>query len=265
MNDSSSENIKPVISRSSPNPLSIPVAILLGAVLVSGAILYVGKNNSNILSSNTTSNTASNTSPSVTPSTGQPVTVSIAKSPIKGSSSAKVSLVVFEDFQCPYCEQFTSQMLPTIISKYVDTNKISLIYEYLPLTSIHQYAAISAQAGACAAQQGDDKFWALHDSLFNNQSAWTSAADQAGAITLIKQYASAISGLDMDKFNSCLSGTEPSIISTDSSQASSLGITGTPAFIVGTRNGDTVHGTSTIGVPSDISTLENLIDQAISG
>lgn len=79
---------------------------------------------------------------------------------VKGSSSAKVTLVVFSDFQCPYCIRHEAT-LKQIMSAYGD--QIRLVFYNFPL-SFHQYAQKAAEAAECAADQ--DKFWEMHDKLF---------------------------------------------------------------------------------------------------
>jgi protein-disulfide isomerase len=98
-----------------------------------------------------------------------PKTIDIGNSPTKGSSDAKVTIVEFSDFQCPYCESFYSMTLPQIEKEYIDTGKVRVVYMQFPLVSIHQYAQKAAEASLCANEQG--KFWEMHDALFNASKA----------------------------------------------------------------------------------------------
>jgi len=85
---------------------------------------------------------------------------------IKGSSSAKVTLVLFSDFQCPYCQRHEST-ISQVLSAYGD--KIRLVFYEFPLTSLHQYAEKAAEAAECAADQG--KFWEMHDKMFTEAAS----------------------------------------------------------------------------------------------
>lgn len=101
----------------------------------------------------------------------EPKTVDIGNAPIQGSKDAKITLVEFSDFQCPFCER----AFPTIQQLMKDyKGKIKIAYKQFPLTSIHPNAQKSAEASECANEQG--KFWEYHDLLFTNQNAWSPLA-----------------------------------------------------------------------------------------
>jgi len=93
--------------------------------------------------------------------------VDLAGSPTKGESSAKVKIVEFSDFECPYCVRFYSQTFDRIQKEYVDTGKILFAYKQFPL-SFHQNAQKAAEASLCAGEQG--RFWEYHNSLFTTSS-----------------------------------------------------------------------------------------------
>ena len=89
---------------------------------------------------------------------------------MKGPKDAKVTIVEYSDFQCPYC----SRAFPTIEQVMKDYNgKVRLVYKHLPLISIHPHAQKAAEAAECAKAQG--KFWEFHDKLFATQSDWSSS------------------------------------------------------------------------------------------
>ena len=115
-------------------------------------------------------------------------------------------------------------MLPQVYDKFVHTGKVELIYLDLPLP-MHPYAFKAAKAAACA---GDQKmFWDMHHLLFANQ--------QALAPAQLPSYAEEL-GLDVAAFEKCLSsGQHDAEIREDMRTAQSLGITGTPAYLLGRR------------------------------
>ncbi len=93
--------------------------------------------------------------------------IDLGDSPVQGAANAKVTIVEFSDFQCPFCER----AFPTINQLMNDyKGKIKLVYKHYPLTSIHPYAQPAALAAECAREQ--NKFWEFHDLLFQNQNTW---------------------------------------------------------------------------------------------
>jgi protein-disulfide isomerase len=89
----------------------------------------------------------------------------IASSPTIGSTSNKILLVEFSDFQCPYCSK-SQEILKQFMAKHKD--KVTLVFKNFPLTQVHPEALPAARAAWAAQQQG--KFWEYHDELFANQA-----------------------------------------------------------------------------------------------
>jgi protein-disulfide isomerase len=145
---------------------------------------------------------------------------------VRGDADAKVTLVEYSDFECPYCQTLNTT-LDQILTDY--KGKVKLVYRYFPLTSIHANAQKAAEAAECAGDQ--DKFWEMHDKLFANQSALT--------VTDLKKYAKDL-GLNTTTFNNCLDkGTDAAIVTSDQTEGESYGVNGTPATFI---NGTLVSG-----------------------
>ncbi len=145
--------------------------------------------------------------------------------PAIGSENAKVVIVEFSDFQCPFCERFAEETLPALKETYIDTGKVRLIYRDFPLSSIHPEAQKAAEAAECADDQG--KFWEYHDVLFENRMSWTGV----GAAKF-KEYASDL-GLDTNAFDECLDSDKyADEVTSDMNAGSSVGVTGTPTFFI---------------------------------
>ncbi len=152
---------------------------------------------------------------------------------ILGKTNAAVTLIEFTDYQCPFCARHFTQTFAQIKQEYVDTGKVKYIVRDFPL-SIHPNAPKASEATECADDQ--DKFWEMHDALFEKQGLWSSAPN---ASELFKQYATEL-GLDADDFGSCLdSGKYTAEVQKDFTDGSSGGVTGTPAFFV---NGKKLSG-----------------------
>jgi protein-disulfide isomerase len=151
------------------------------------------------------------------------IVLDIAGIPAKGPQDAKVVLVEFSDFQCPFCSRFARDTIPQVETDYVKTGKIKYVFGDLPLESIHKYAFKAAEAASCAGEQS--KFWEMHDRLFANQSALKPED--------LPQHAEAI-GLDKTKFQQCLdTGQYASSIRKSMTKAGDAGVTGTPTVMIG--------------------------------
>jgi len=150
--------------------------------------------------------------------------------PVLGDEKAKISIVEFSDFECPFCARAASGAIADFKnSDYFKKGDVNLIFKQFPLTSIHANAQKAAEASECANKQG--KFWEYHDVLFANQRALD--------VNSLKAYASNLK-LNMGDFNSCLdSGEFAASVANDAKQGMSAGARGTPYFvIVNHKNGN---------------------------
>jgi protein-disulfide isomerase len=148
--------------------------------------------------------------------------LSVAGEPSKGSEKAPVTIVKFEDFQCPFCKQ-VQPAFKELLSRY--NGKVRLVHKDLPLESIHPQARQAAEAARCAYEQG--KFWEYHDKLYAN-SPKASADD-------LKSYAEQI-GLNIESFDRCFaSGKYKASVQRDLNEGAQLGLTGTPTFFFNGR------------------------------
>ena len=148
--------------------------------------------------------------------------IAIASEPFKGTGAAKVALIEFSDYQCPFCSRYSKDTFPQIATDYIDTGKIRYVFRDLPL-SFHKQAFKAAEAAHCAGAQ--DKFWEMHDLLFQNQTALAPEQLTTHGKTL---------GLNETAFQECLdTGKFAADINKDIADAGAAGITGTPAFLLG--------------------------------
>lgn len=95
-------------------------------------------------------------------------TVEVGDLPLLGSQTAKVTLIEFSDYQCPFCGRHFTQTERTLKKEYVDSGKVKFYYRDFPLSQIHPGAQKGAEAARCAGDQG--KYWQYHDLVFQNQS-----------------------------------------------------------------------------------------------
>mgnify|MGYP001574488646 CR=1 FL=1 len=144
----------------------------------------------------------------------------------EGDEQAKVIMVEFTDYQCPFCKRHFDQTAKQIETEYIKTGKIRWVLRDLPL-SFHQNAHLAAQAARCAGDQ--NKYKVFHDKLFETQTAW---AENDSAKTLFSGYANNM-GLNSATFNQCLtSGKYKTAVDEDLDLASQIGANGTPTFYV---------------------------------
>jgi protein-disulfide isomerase len=150
--------------------------------------------------------------------------ISIVGVATKGSPTAPIVIVEFSDFECPFCAKFAREILPQLEKDYVDTGKAMVAFRHLPL-SIHPTAEPAARAAECAQQQ--DQFWKMHDELFL-ESGNLSAENLTKLATGIH--------LEPVAFKRCLDSDETrGKVLADADLAAMLEISGTPAFMIGSR------------------------------
>jgi len=166
--------------------------------------------------------------PAAGPDKALDAVINVAGEPFKGSKNAKLTLVEFSEYQCPFCGRHVRDTYPTLDKEYVQTGKVKYVFRDLPLESIHKNAFKAAEATHCAGEQG--KFWEMHDRLFENQKALEPA--------MLSAHAQAI-GVDAKKFQACLDGGKYAAeVRKDVAEANKYGITGTPTSVIGLTQPD---------------------------
>ncbi len=148
-------------------------------------------------------------------------TLSSAGAPFKGPADAKVTVVEFSDFQCPFCSR-VAPTLERLQKEYPEDVKV--VFRHLPL-SFHNQAQGAAEAAEAAHLQ--DKFWEMHDKLFSQQRSLSKEKYLEWASEL---------GLDVEQFKGDMkSSAVQSRINKDKQEAAALGVTGTPGFFINGR------------------------------
>src|SRR5439155_17461435 len=140
-----------------------------------------------------------------------------------GEATAKVVMVEFSDYQCPFCGRHANETFAPLMEQYVKTGKVRYIFKNFPLESIHPLAEKAAEAAECMGEQG--KYWEGHERLFKNQQALDVKELPAHALVL---------GLDVPKFQQCLdSGKYTAKVKADVAEGTKLNVRGTPSFFFG--------------------------------
>jgi protein-disulfide isomerase len=141
----------------------------------------------------------------------------------RGSRNAKVALIEYSDFQCPYCAKFAKETLPLVEGAYIASGKVMLAFRHMPLPNLHPFAKTLAEAAACAGEQG--RFWNFHDRFFLADAKSLSEVDVLAAAES--------EALDKDAFAECRRTSGPKTVQSDLESARSLGVTGTPTLFLG--------------------------------
>jgi protein-disulfide isomerase len=137
---------------------------------------------------------------------------------IRGDKDAKITLIEYSDFECPFCSRFVPTV-EQVLAAYPDD--VRLVYRHFPL-SFHPEAEPAAEAAECAGEQG--KFWEYHDGLFDNQTSLSAAYYPQLAATL---------GLNASKFKDCLaSDRHLAKIRQQAQTGAAAGVNGTPGSFV---------------------------------
>jgi protein-disulfide isomerase len=166
-----------------------------------------------------------------TPAARQPpshILENVYGEPFRGSDKARVAIMEFSDFSCSFCARYATQIFPKLDEAYVRTGKVKYFFRDLPMEKEHQDAIFKARLARCAGEQG--KFWEMHDRLFAEQKP-ASDMDLSAVVHSL--------GLDGSKYAVCMNGDRyTDIIHRSADLAQRKGITGTPAFLIGTLSED---------------------------
>lgn len=183
------------------------------------------------------------------PAAGAKVNVSVGNFPIKGNSNAKVTIIEFADFRCPFCEQFFTQTETQIFKDYVDTGKVKFAFRNFAF--LGPASVTAADAVECANDQG--KFWDYHDYLYKNQP---SESDTSMYNTDTLTQAAVTLGMNGDTFRACLDGKKDEAkANADLADGQKAGVSGTPSFFI--------NGISLVGA-EPYSSFKTLIDQELT-
>ena len=148
--------------------------------------------------------------------------------PTKGPKDAKVTIVEFSDFQCPYCARAHSTLTNEVLNQYGD--KVKVVYKNFPL-SFHPWAEPAAVAAACIYEQNPDAFWKIYNYYFDNQKDLNPQNVKEKTLEVMKD-----SKIDTAKFNDCFDNKKTlERIKADMAEGQVIGVTGTPAFVINGR------------------------------
>jgi len=181
----------------------------------------------------------------VLPSQERVKKMDLRTSPMRGKADAPVTVVEYTDFQCPFCERGYKIMKDQILKEY--EGKVRWVYKSMPL-SFHDWAEPAAMAAECVKAQSPDQFWKMHDMIFDRQGDISSAEVDAKMGEFVKKI-----GADEKAFAACYDGKKTlEIVRRDTDEAGSMGISGTPAFVI---NGKLISGADYASIKRTVDTL----------
>ncbi|HEY4527306.1 MAG TPA: thioredoxin domain-containing protein [Candidatus Paceibacterota bacterium] len=217
------------------NRLAIPISIVLAGVIIGGALIVALRQPSNSAAGALRPQGAEQSAGDL--EAMSPIT---SADHIRGNKNAPVKIVEYSDTECPFCKKFHETM-KQVMDEYGESGKVAWIYRHFPLDALHAKADKEAEAMECAAEQGgptsplgtsNDIFWRYADRIFEV----TPSNDGLNPADLPK--IANFVGLDVKKFNSCLSsGKYAQHVEEDTQNAQATGGSGTPWSIVLAPNG----------------------------
>ena len=181
-------------------------------------------------------------------SLGMPAPVTANDHVLGATSTAKVVLIEYSDFQCPACQTYYPLVEKLVMEA---SSTVQFVYRHFPLGQ-HRIAPLAARASEAAALQG--KFWEMHKVIFDNQANWESQAEALAKLTF-RSYAEDI-GLDLAKYDADLdSDPVKAKVQSDLSDGNKIGVNSTPTFFV---NG------AVISNPSNYEAFKSIIEATAS-
>jgi len=162
--------------------------------------------------------------------------ITLEGQPSRGPDDAKVTIVEYSDYQCPFCARAYETLEKEVLPAYGD--RVRFVFKNLPLKEIHPWAEGAALASECALRQGNDHFWTLYNGLFAQQKDITPANLADKAVAMAEG-----TGMDTGALRTCIEKQEAlDAVQADVAEATEIGVTSTPTFII---NGKRVSGAQT--------------------
>ena len=175
--------------------------------------------------------------------------------PIRGNQTATVTIVNYDDFQCPFCSRMHATLFPSLLKQYGD--KVKFIYKDYPLVEIHPWAMHAAVDANCLADQNNDAYWEFADYIHANQRA-VAAGNPTEAFANLDKVARDEAGkfkLDEPRLSACMKKQDESAVRASMAQADKIGVDSTPTLFV---NGERLSG----AIPEE--EMRVIIDRALA-
>ncbi|MGB7928482.1 MAG: thioredoxin domain-containing protein [Terriglobales bacterium] len=182
--------------------------------------------------------------------------IDVSGRPTRGNKDAKVTVVNFDDFECPFCSRVHATLFPGLFKEYGD--RVLFIYKDYPIDEIHPWAIHAAVDANCLGAQNYDAYWEYADYLHNNGNAvsgqknpdgWYAELDKLATLQAQKH------DLDVPKLQACLKAQDEKLVRASIREGETLGVEATPTMFI---NGRKLDG----AVPAD--EIRTVLDQALN-
>ncbi len=181
--------------------------------------------------------------------------IDVTGRPTRGSKDAKVTVVNYDDFECPFCSRMHATLFPGLLKEYGD--RVVFIYKDYPLEEIHPWAVHAAVNANCLAAQNGDAYWDYADYLHGNQAAINAQKGGEGQSAELDRLAilhAQKHNLDIPKLRACVKAQDDKVVRASMREGDSMGVEATPALFV---NGQKLDG----AVPAE--EVRQALDQAL--
>ena len=167
--------------------------------------------------------------------------IDVAGRPIRGNPGAKVTVINYDDLECPYCARMHQSLFPDTLERYKD--KVRFIYKDDPLTELHPWAMRAAIDANCLGSQSTPIYWAYVDYLHSHGQEVNGedrdVTKSFAALDRIARQEATIARLDGAKLDACIAKQDETQVRASAKEAETLGIDGTPALFV---DGERING-----------------------
>ena len=160
--------------------------------------------------------------------------------PSRGAKGAKVVVVNFDDFECPFCSRMHQTLFPEILKEYGD--RVTFFYRDYPLAEIHPWAIHAAVDAGCLAAQNADAYWDFADYIHANKQVVDNERTAAGRLDAVDKLAvlqGARHNVDLPKLQACLRAQNEDAVRASMKEADALGVNATPTLFI---NGQKIDG-----------------------
>ena len=166
--------------------------------------------------------------------------IDVSGRPSRGAKGAKVVVVNFDDFECPFCSRMHQTLFPQILQEYGD--RVTFIYKDFPLAEIHPWAIHAAVDAGCLAAQNNDAYWDFADYIHANKQAIDNERTTAGRLDAVDRM-TLLQGqrhsVDLPKLQACVKAQNEDAVRASMKEADSLGVNATPTLFI---NGQKIDG-----------------------
>ncbi len=167
--------------------------------------------------------------------------IDTAGRPVRGNPAAKVTVINFDDLECPYCARMHQSLFPSTLERY--KGKVRFIYKDDPLIEIHPWAMHAAVNANCLAAQSSDVYWNYVDYLHSHGQEISGPdrdlAKSIAALDRIARQEATVGKLDSGKLDACIAKQDETQVRASRKEADALGIDGTPALFI---DGERING-----------------------